>query len=215
MKKDMGGAAHALGLGYLIMAFDLPVRLRILIPAVENAISGPAFRPGDIKRARNGLSVENTNTDAEGRLILADSLTYATEDKSDYPDLVIDYATLTGSARAALGYEIPGLFSTDDDLAKMLQDLSFKIKDPVWQMPLYAPYKKHLSSPVADSVNSADPPGDLIYAALFLQKFLVGEPSWIHLDCYAWENAGYPGRPQGGADTGLLAVFELLKHRYS
>lgn len=214
MKKDMGGAAHVLGLGWLIMALNLPVSLRILVPAVENSISGAAFRPGDIMRSRLGLSVENTNTDAEGRLILADSLCYATEDKMALPDILIDYATLTGSARAALGHDIPAMCATNNKTAQDLQDISFTYKDPVWRMPLYEPYKTHLQSPVADLVNSASPPGDLIYSALFLQHFIHDHPDWVHLDCFAWESSGKPGRPQGGADTGLIAVFEYLKSRY-
>lgn len=211
MKKDMGGGAHALALGWLIMSLNLPVRLRILIPAVENAVGGASFRPGDILKSRKGLSVENTNTDAEGRLIVADALTYACEDS---PDLLVDYCTLTGSARAALGPDIPAVFSNQDDLAQDLQDCGLGNEDPVWAMPLWAPYKKHIKSPVADLVNSASIPGDLIYSALFLNSFLEGEPPWLHLDIYAWEDSGQPGRPKGGADTGLQAVFALIEKRY-
>lgn len=221
MKKDMGGSAHVLGLAYLIMAMKLPVRLRVLIPAVENSVAGNAFRPGDIIKSRKGIYVENTNTDAEGRLILADALTYACENA---PDLIIDYATLTGSARAGLGPDIPALLSNNDALARDIQDQSLQIDDPVWAMPLWRPYKKHIETGPGDMVNSAGIPGDLIYSALFLESFLcppkddkTGKnkaPDWVHLDCYAWEQTGRPGRPSGGADTGLLALFNYLDHRY-
>lgn len=216
MKKDMGGAAHALGLASLIMSMNLPVRLRVLIPAVENSVSGAAFRPGDIIKSRKGLTVENTNTDAEGRLILADALTLASEDK---PELIMDFATLTGSARAGLGPDIPALFSNNDALAQRIQTLSFEADDPLWSMPLHAPYNKHTESPIADLVNSAGIPGDLIFSALFLQSFLISEndkaPDWVHIDCFAWEQSGRPGRPKGGADTGLRAMFEVLEKLYS
>lgn len=211
MKKDMGGAAHALTLGNLIMDLNLPVRLRILIPAVENSISGSAFRPGDIMKSRKGLTVENTNTDAEGRLILADTLTYACEEK---PDLLLDFATLTGSARAALGPDIPPLFSNTDKVAVKLKEISFDVEDPVWPMPLWPAYKKIIESPVADLLNSSGVPGDLVYSAMFLQQFLSGTPDWVHLDIYAWEHSGRPGRPRGGADTGLRAALAFMEDRY-
>lgn len=216
MKKDMGGAAHVLNLAYMIMENKLPVRLRVLIPAVENAIAGEAFRPGDIIKSRKGIFVENTNTDAEGRLILADSLTYACEDD---PELVIDYATLTGSARAALGPDIPAFFSTDEKLASRLQKLSFELEDPVWNMPLHHPYKKHFKSSAGDIVNSAGLPGDLIYSALFLESFLSEgkkktKPNWVHFDCYSWEQTGRPGRPSGAADTGMRAMYAYLEETY-
>jgi leucyl aminopeptidase len=211
MKKDMGGAAHALATAYMVMALKLPVCLKLVIPAVENSISGPAFRPGDVIKSRTGITVENTNTDAEGRLILADSLAYACEDK---PDLIIDFATLTGSARAALGHDMPAMFSTNDTYGQRLQTLSFEVQDPVWQMPLYAPYNKLIKSNVGDIVNSAGQPGDLIYSALFLKKFVEEGQGWVHLDCFAWESAGKPGRPKGGADTGLRAVCSFLERMY-
>lgn len=211
MKKDMGGAAHALGVARLVMGMKLPVRLRVLIPAVENAVSGNAFRPGDIFKSRKGLMVENTNTDAEGRLILADALTHACEEK---PDLVIDFATLTGSARAALGTDIPAMFSNKEDIAEELKKISFTAGDPVWPMPLWQPYKKLIESATGDLVNSIATPGDLIYSALFLESFLLHETPWIHLDLFAWENNGRPGRPKGGSDTGLRAVFSFLEKTY-
>ncbi|MCF8496110.1 MAG: leucyl aminopeptidase family protein [Alphaproteobacteria bacterium] len=211
MKKDMGGAAHVLGLAWLIMSLKLPVRLRVLIPAVENSVAGNAFRPGDVIKSRKGLSVENTNTDAEGRLILADALSYACEDS---PALLVDFATLTGSARVALGPDIPPVFSNREDLAGRLKRASDKAGDPVWPMPLWQPYRKMIESPVADLVNSVGAPGDLIYSALFLESFVEDTVPWIHLDVFAWENSGRPGRPKGAADTGLLAVFALIEDMY-
>lgn len=211
MKKDMGGAAHVLGLASMIMALGLKVNLRVLIPAVENSVGGASFRPGDILKSRKGLFIENTNTDAEGRLVLADSLCYACEDK---PDLVIDFATLTGSARAALGEDIPAFFATDDKTAQTLQGLSADNDDPLWRMPLHQDYKRHLTNSEGDLVNSAAPPGDLIYSALFLQQFMDGKTEWLHLDCFAWESSGRPGRSKGGKDTGLRSVFALIEKRY-
>ena len=212
MRKDMGGAAHALALGKLVMDLKLPVRLRVLIPAVENAIAGNAFRPGDIVKSRSGLTVENTNTDAEGRLILADTLTYACEEK---PDLLIDFATLTGSARAALGPDIPAAFATRDKTGARIQKLAMASEDPIWLMPLYSAYEKHIKSANADLHNSAGLPGDLIYSALFLKQFLKGEPDWVHIDCHAWELSNKPGRPRGAADTGLLSMLAYLEDRYA
>ena len=215
MKKDMGGAAHVLGLAWLIMALKLPIKLRVLVPTVENSISGPAFRPGDVLKSRKGVFVENTNTDAEGRLILADALAYACEDK---PELLIDFATLTGSARAALGHDIPAMFSTNDKLANKLRDISMDVQDPVWPMPLWQPYQKHIESTCGNIVNSAGNPGDLIYSALLLERFLPNEtkdrPDWIHLDTFAWQAHGHPGRPNGGSDCGLRAIWSLLEQKY-
>lgn len=211
MKKDMGGAAHTIALAKLIMDHKLPVRLRLLVPAVENAVAGEAFRPGDIIKSRKGLFVENTNTDAEGRLILADTLTYASEGK---PELIIDYATLTGSARAGLGPDIPALFSNNDKIAAKIQKTSEKAEDPVWAMPLWQPYRKHIEKSTGDLVNSAGLPGDLIYSALFLESFVDDKTDWVHLDCYAWEHSGRAGRPVGGSDTGLLTLFTYLQDRY-
>lgn len=211
MKKDMGGAAHALALAHLIMSAKMKVRLRILIPAVENSVDGHSFRPGDIFKSRKGLTVENTNTDAEGRLILADTLTYACEDK---PELLIDYATLTGSARAALGPDIAAMFSNSEKLAEELKKVSFVSEDPLWPMPLWRPYNIHNNSAVADMQNSSGVPGDLMYSALFLERFLTGKPDWVHIDTYAWEHTGKPGRPRGGADCGLRAVFALLEEKF-
>ena len=217
MKKDMGGAAHVLALAHLIIDAKMPVRLRVLIPAVDNAISAESFRPGDVIASRKGLTVENTNTDAEGRLVLADALTYASEDN---PDLIIDFATLTGSARAALGPDIPPCFSNNEDLYESLRTLSRAVHDPLWPMPLWIPYRKHLESPIADMINSASAPGDLIYSAVFLEQFVgakgakTKKPDWIHIDTYAWEASGKAGRPKGGADGGLRALYALLEQRY-
>lgn len=216
MKKDMGGAAHALALASIIMSHKLPVKLRLLIPAVENAVAAESFRPGDIFKSRKGITVENTNTDAEGRLVLADTLTYATEGKTK-PDLVIDFATLTGSARAALGQDIPAMFSNDEKIGRDLQNTAIAQQDPLWQMPLWDGYKSIIESSAADLHNSAGVPGDLIYSALFLQKFLADKPkapNWVHIDCFAWESSGRPGRAKGGMDTGLRAAAAFLKHRY-
>lgn len=214
MKKDMGGAAHAFSLASLIMENKLPVNLRLLIPAVENAVAGDAFRPGDVIKSRKGTFVENTNTDAEGRLILADALTYACEEE---PELIIDFATLTGSARAALGPDIPAMFSTDKKIGQDLQTTSFDMNDPLWVMPLWEKYKKHIESSTGDILNSASLPGDLIYSALFLKNFLSDSKSinWVHIDCFAWESLGKPGRPKGAADTGLRACYAYLEKRYA
>lgn len=213
MKKDMGGAAHALALAHLIMASKLPVNLQLLIPAVENSVSGNAFRPGDIIKARNGLFIENTNTDAEGRLILADSLTYACERE---PEFILDFATLTGSARSALGPDIPALFCNSDKIADAIRKRAFAVEDPLWPMPLWDAYKKHLDSSTGDLVNSSGAPGDLPLSALFLKQFIAPKLKieWAHIDCYAWEYSGRAGRPRGGADTGLRAMFAYLEGRF-
>jgi leucyl aminopeptidase len=212
MKKDMGGAAHALGLARLIMKSRLKVRLHLLIPAVENAISGDAFRPGDILRSRQGLSVEIGNTDAEGRLILGDALTRAGEEK---PGLIVDFATLTGAARVALGPDLPALFANDDALADQLLCSGVVVSDPLWRMPLWQPYEEMLSSDVADLGNMADAPlAGAVTAALFLQKFVPEGVPWAHLDTFAWRASARPGRPKGGDALGLRAVWTMLKTRY-
>ena len=212
MKKDMGGAAHALAIAYIIMSLDLPVHLHLVIPTVENAVAGNAFRPGDVYKSRKGLTVENTNTDAEGRLILADALTFASEAE---PDLLIDFATLTGSARAALGQVIPPFFATNEAEGDKLEKLSFENFDPLWRMPLYKPYKSLIKSDIADLVNSASPPGGLIYSALFLNSFVGDKVEWMHFDTFAWEASGKPGRPKGGVETGLFSVFKYISKRYA
>lgn len=213
MKKDMGGAAHALALAGVIMAQRLPVRLRLLVPAVENAVAGNAFRPGDVLATRKGLTVENTNTDAEGRLILGDALTKAAEDK---PELILDFATLTGAARVALGPELPALFANDDALAAALLDAGIAEKDPLWQLPLWDGYDEMLKSDIADLVNAPDGPfAGPITAALFLRRFVPKEIAWAHLDLFAWRPAAKPGRPKGGDAMSLRAVWAMLKGRYA
>ena len=213
MKKDMGGAAHALALARLIIKSRLPVRLHLLIPAVENAVSGAAFRPGDILNSRNGLTVEVGNTDAEGRLILADALTRALEET---PELIVDFATLTGAARVALGPDLPALFVNDDALAEGLLAAGMQVSDPLWRMPLWQPYAEMLSSDVADLGNMADAPmAGAVTAALFLQKFVPAGTPWAHLDTFAWRSSARPGRPKGGDALGLRAAWELLRVRYA
>ena len=213
MKKDMGGAAHALALAGLVMAARLPVRLYLLIPAVENSIAGNAFRPGDVMKTRLGLTVENTNTDAEGRLILGDALTKAVEGK---PELILDYATLTGAARVALGPDLPPLFANDDALAEALLAAGTQLGDPLWRMPLWDGYDEMLKSDVADLQNA--PEGGMagaITAALFLRRFVPAEIAWAHLDVFAWRPAAKAGRPKGGDAFGLRAGYQVLKDRYA
>ncbi|MBI1300370.1 MAG: leucyl aminopeptidase family protein [Alphaproteobacteria bacterium] len=213
MKKDMGGAAHVIGLSHLIMNLKLPVRLHVLIPAVENSISGDAYRPSDILQTRKGITVEVGNTDAEGRLILADTLTYACEKK---PKMLIDFATLTGAARIALGFDLPGLFSNNEKTARKIQDLSASedVQDPVWNLPLWKPYRKELDSHVADIRSSTGGSAGATAAALFLQEFMDKSVEWVHLDVYAWEQNGKPSRPKGGADTGMRAMYAFLEERF-
>jgi leucyl aminopeptidase len=212
MKKDMGGAAHALALASLVMQSGLKVRLHLLVPAVENAISGNAFRPGDILRSRKGLSVEIGNTDAEGRLILGDALTRAGEEK---PELILDFATLTGAARVALGPDLPPLFANDDSLAADLLEGGESVSDPLWRMPLWSHYEEMLASDVADIGNAADGPmAGAVTAALFLQKFVPEGISWAHVDTFAWRPASKPGRPKGGDALGLRAAWHMLCARY-
>ena len=213
MKKDMGGAAHALALARLIMESRLPVRLHMLVPAVENAISGNAFRPGDVLTSRKGLSVEIGNTDAEGRLVLADALTRAAEDK---PELIIDFATLTGAARVALGPELPALFANDDALADALLRAGTDQDDPAWRLPLWSGYGDMLKSDVADLSNSGEGGfAGAITAALFLQRFVNDGTQWAHFDTFAWRPAAKPGRPKGGDALGLRAAYGLLRERYA
>lgn len=211
MKKDMGGAANVLGLAQLIMASNLPVRLRVLVPAVENAISGNAYRPGDIIQTYKGISVEVDNTDAEGRLVMCDALALAAEES---PAVMLDYSTLTGSARSAVGAEIAAMFANDDDLANGIAAGAERLDDPVWRMPLHAPYSYMLESKVADTVNSASLPyGGAITAALFLEKF-VGDVAWAHFDIMAFNIRSRPGRPEGGEAMGVRAAFEYLQERF-
>ncbi|KZY31142.1 MULTISPECIES: M17 family metallopeptidase [unclassified Oleiphilus] len=213
MKKDMGGAAHVLGLAKLIMDQALPIRLRVLIPAVENAVSSNAFRPGDVITTRQGITVEIDNTDAEGRLVLCDALTEA---DSENPDMIFDFATLTGACRVALGTELPGFFCNDEQLASSLQECGKSSQDLVWQLPLHSPYQDMLKSDIADTLNSAATGfGGAITAALYLQLFVSDDTPWVHFDVMAWNNRKLPGRPTGGEAFGIRAVFDLLEQRFN
>ncbi len=212
MKKDMGGSAMVLGLASMIMAAGINVRLRVLIPCVENSVSGEAFHPLDVLQTRKGITVEVGNTDAEGRLILCDALAEA---DSENPDLLLDFATLTGAARVALGTEIPALFCNDDDFAERLLDAGLANNDPLWRMPLHAPYRRHLNSRIADINNIANiAQGGAITAALFLQEFVSSTTSWAHIDTMAWNLSSRAGRPAGGEVFGMRATFAALEERY-
>ncbi|MFK4872727.1 leucyl aminopeptidase family protein [Novosphingobium sp. ZW T3_23] len=213
MKKDMGGAAHALALARLIMGAKLPVRLHLVIPAVENAISGNSFRPGDVLRSRAGITVEIGNTDAEGRLILADALTRAGEKE---PELVIDFATLTGAARVAVGPDLPALFTREDKTAQDILDAGLAVDDPCWRLPLYEGYREYLKSDIAD-INNAGSSGfaGASTAALFMDRFVPKGVDWAHFDTFAWRPAAKPGRPKGGDALGLRAAWLMLQRRYT
>ena len=213
MKKDMGGSAHALALGRLVMKAELKVRLVVLVAAVENAISADAFRPGDILSTRAGLTVEVGNTDAEGRLILADALTRAGEHD---PDLTLDFATLTGAARIALGPELPPVYTDDEPLAADLLDAARRVRDPLWRMPLWPGYRDSLNSEIADLRNDSAPwaQAGSVTAGLFLQRFAPTTGVWAHLDIFAWNPRARPGHPEGGEAQSLRACFHMLRTRY-
>ena len=212
MKKDMGGAANALGLAHMIMASGLKLRLRVLIPAVENAVSGTAFRPGDVFMSRKGLSVEIGNTDAEGRLVLADALALADENP---PDLLISLATLTGAARVALGPDLPPFYTHDDELAAEVQRSATLTGDPVWRMPLWAPYEDWLKSAIADLNHiTSQPFAGSVTAALFLNRFVEHTSGYAHFDIYGWTPEPRPARPKGGAAQAIRGLFDLLQKRY-
>jgi len=212
MKKDMGGAACALGLADLIMRLRLPVQLRVLIPAVENSVGGAAYRPGDVLRSRKGLTVEVGNTDAEGRLVLADALAEA---DLEQPDLLIDLATLTGAARTALGPELPAAYSPNEELLDALRRRGAEESDPVWPLPLWPGYDDELSSKIADLGNvAASPFAGSIIAALFLQRFVTATRDWLHIDLYAWNGKDRPGRPVGAEAQCVRGLFELIRSRY-
>jgi leucyl aminopeptidase len=211
MKKDMGGAANAMGLARMIMAGKLPVRLHLLVPAVENAIGADAFRPGDILDSRKGLTVEIDNTDAEGRLVLGDALARATEEPCD---LLLDFATLTGAARVALGPEVAPFYTDDDGVAEALAKCAGAVSDPVWRMPLWDGYESEMDGEISDLVNSAATPmAGSITAALFLRRF-VGDARWVHFDIFAWNPKPRPGRPKGGDMHAARAVYQMLKERF-
>lgn len=216
MKKDMGGAAHAIALADLVMQAGLAVHLKLLVPAVENAVGAAALRPGDIIEAGDGRRVEIENTDAEGRLILADALHHAIRNAPTPPALVIDLATLTGAARTALGPDLPALFSNHDGWAEALLAQARDQADPLWRLPLWAPYRRMLRSDQADLLNAASAPlGGAITAALFLESFVPPELPWLHLDLFAWNLEERPGRPKGGEAQGLRALFSLLAQRFA
>jgi len=212
MKKDMGGAANTIALAKMIMAAKLPVRLRLLVPAVENAIAGNAFRPGDVLPSRKGISVEIGNTDAEGRLILADALALGDEER---PDLMIDMATLTGAARVALGPDLPPFYTDDNDLAEAIHSFAGSVCDPLWRMPLWQPYQKMLSSKIAD-VNHISTGGfaGSVTAALFLSRFVEKARSWAHFDIYGWTPTALPWAPVGGEAQGIRALFSVVAEKY-
>ncbi|MGH8030778.1 MAG: leucyl aminopeptidase family protein [Luteimonas sp.] len=213
MKKDMGGAAHAIALAELIIARKLPVRLTLLVPAVENAIGPDAFRPGEVIATRKGVSVEIDNTDAEGRVVLGDALTLASEQT---PDLLIDFATLTGAARIALGPDLPALYANDNALADAWLDAGMQVRDPLWRMPLWRPYLRYLTSAIADLANAG--PSRMagsVTAALYLECFVPAKQLWAHVDVYAWNDSDRPGKPAGGEAQGLRAAYAMLKQRYA
>ncbi|MEM0979113.1 MAG: leucyl aminopeptidase family protein [Cyanobacteria bacterium P01_H01_bin.58] len=213
MKKDMGGAAHVLGVATLIMKLQLPVCLRVLIPAVENSIAGNAMRPLDVIPTRQGITVEVGNTDAEGRLVLADALWEAS---SDQPELLVDFATLTGAARVALGTELPAFFCNQPKMIPALESAMATSSDPLWNLPLHSPYRDLLKSKVADLSNiSSSSYGGAITAALFLQEFVRPTVDWIHIDVMAWNLRTLPGRPEGGEAMGMRAIFELIRQQFT
>ncbi|KAA8919961.1 MULTISPECIES: leucyl aminopeptidase family protein [Xanthomonas] len=212
MKKDMGGAAHALALAGLVMAQRLPLRLTVLLPAVENAVGPNAFRPGEVIATRQGTSVEIDNTDAEGRLVLCDALAYAGEQR---PDAILDFATLTGAARIALGPDLPALFCNDDTLAQAWIAAGERTRDPVWRMPLWRPYLRYLTSSVADLANAGSRMAGAVTAALYLERFVPARQAWAHLDVYAWNDSDRPGRPAGGEALALRSAYAMLKARYA
>ncbi len=212
MKKDMGGAAHVFGLAQMIMAHKLPVHLRVLVPAVENSTGGNSYRPGDIIKTRKGLSVEVGNTDAEGRLVLADALAEASSEK---PALIVDFATLTGAARIALGPDLPAMFCNNGRIAGALLKSAQRVEDPLWRMPLWQPYKAWLNSKIADSNNvSPNSFAGASVAALFLEKFVDADIPWVHIDTFAWNPSAKPGRPEGGEALGLRAVFDMIQRTF-
>jgi leucyl aminopeptidase len=213
MKKDMGGAAHVLGLARMIMQAKLPVYLRVLIPAVENAVSGNAYRPGDIVKSHAGITIEIGNTDAEGRVVLADALSEAVSEK---PDLLIDIATLTGAARVALGTELPAVFSNSDKVVEDVITHANQLLDPIWRLPLFTLYRDSLNSLSADiNNNSSEAYGGAITAALFLKEFVPDDIPWLHFDLMAWNTKARPGRPQGGEAMALRALFSYLSARFA
>lgn len=211
MKKDMGGAANVMGLAQMVMALSLPVRLQVLIPAVENAIAGNAYRPGDVFKSRKGLHIEIGNTDAEGRVILCDALAYGAEAE---PALMIDMATLTGAARVALGPHLPALFGRSMAQARELVDLGLSLHDPLWHLPLWQPYHGQIESDVADIINTGGSMAGAVTAALFLEDFVPHQQDWLHIDVFAWNNSARSGRPVGGEAQGVRTLLAYLEKRF-
>ena len=212
MKKDMGGAAHALALAWMIMSLNLQLRIRVIIPTAENSISGNSFRPADILKSRKGLTVEVSDTDAEGRLLVADAITLATE--KDNPDFMVDFATLTGAARVAVGYDIAALMANSIEIGDMIRDISMTCEDEVWPLPMTDTYKKEMDSSIADISSLGSGRAGATHGGLFLQEFIVNNTDWVHMDIYSWEQNGKAGRPRGGADTGMRAIFKYIKDRF-
>ncbi len=210
MKKDMGGAAHAIALAELVMARKLPLRITLLVPAVENAIGPDAYRPGEVVATRKGINVEIDNTDAEGRVVLGDALAYGGEQS---PDLMLDFATLTGAARVALGPDLPALYANDDALASDWLAAGEQQRDPLWRMPLWRPYLRYLTSNIADMANAGSRMAGSVTAALYLERFVPADMQWAHLDVYSWNDSDRPGRPSGGEAQGLRAAYAMLKAR--
>ncbi len=211
MKKDMGGAACILALAAMIMDAKLPVRLRVLIPAVENSVAANSFRPGDVMTSRKGITVENRNTDAEGRLVLADALAEAATEE---PDLIVDFATLTGAARVAMGADVPPFFTDGDELAAAIQAAGEAMGDPVWRLPLHDGYERDIASSIADITNApAGGMGGAITAALFLRRFVTDPEKWVHFDIYGWCQRGRPGRPEGGECHAAMAMYKVIEDR--
>lgn len=213
MKKDMSGGAHVMGLARMIMQAKLPVNLRVLVPLVENSISGNAYRPGDVITSRKGLTIEVGNTDAEGRVVMADALTEAV---SEQPDLLIDISTLTGAARVALGTDLPAVFANNDAVVNAVIKCGEKCFDPMWRLPLHPAYREYINSQIADlNNNSSEPYAGAITAALFLKEFVPDNVPWLHFDLMAWNTRARPGRPQGGEAMALRALFSYLQEKYS
>jgi leucyl aminopeptidase len=213
MKKDMGGAAHVLGLAQMIMRAKLPINLRVIIPIIENLVSGSSCKPGDIVKTRKGITVEITNTDAEGRMILCDALAYACESN---PEMLIDFATLTGAARVAVGTEISALFGNDDKIVEDVINCANREQDAMWHMPLFTPYKELMESKIADLQNASNSGyGGAITAALFLEEFIDAKTKWLHFDIMGSNVKTKPGRPQGGEAMGIRGVFNYLQRKFS
>jgi leucyl aminopeptidase len=210
MKKDLGGGAHVMALALLIIRHKLPVRLRVLIPTVENSISGDSYRPSDVIKSRKGVTVEVGDTDAEGRLILSDALALASEEK---PEFMVNFATLTGGV--AIGPEVPAMFSNNEKMAFEIKEISEGVHDALWPLPLIQSYRKHMASDIADMSSVGNGRGGTIHAALFLETFVDPKIDWVHIDLFAWETGGRPGRTRGGTEMGLRAIYSYIAQRFA